>query len=323
MQKHVKILLLVCCTLFFRLVSAQDIRGGWVEYEWLSGYTYSYTATILVDSTLDAKRPGINLYDCASSPFLTTSGYASSGNVRIYKFLGQSTLGGPGSCVAYIEEFSRVQFIRNIIQSYTRPLNVYNIVNISPFIGPNSSPVIINPPINFTETANTIIYNPSAFDIDGDSLSYQLIKSSTGFSMASQHILYPNSTVDNSGTVTIPKDSTGLFAFCLKINEWRKNLDGNWQPIGEMPIDFVVDMVSSVGIKEYKKTEQLLIYPNPASTTLTIKSNSKLNSEIEILNCLGEIVLKQNYSESIDVSKLIPGYYFIKVDNSHSKFVKE
>lgn len=277
----------------------------------------------MIDSTVGSNRTGLQLYDCASNPFLNFSGSTNIGKVKIGKYNGLTTASGPGACIAYIEENFRVQHVRNIIQSYQRAIFVYSTLNINSFTGPNSSVIIVNPPVSFIENTNTITYNPNAYDPDGDSLSYQLIKCSIGASLSSQHILFPNSTIDNVGTLTIPKDSTGLFAFCIKITESRKDLDGNWQPLNSTILDFVVDMISSVGIKELDKKEIISIYPNPTSNILNIKSNSKTNSEIEITNQLGQTVLEQKYSESIDVSKLVPGCYFIRVDNSYSKFIKE
>lgn len=321
MRRFVKSVLLVCCFVFSKSNFAQDIRGGWIEYKWISGYTYSFTTTLLVDSVLDANRTGISMFGCG--PTSTLSGISNSGKIKIYKFSEINTLSGPGNCVGYIEESSRVQYIRNMPQSHQQALYVYSILNINSFGGPNSTPILTSLPVNLTTSLNTITYNPGAIDPDGDSLSYQLVHCLRSPSMSYQHIFFPNTAINNYGTLTIPNDSTGLFAFCIKISEWRKDVNGNYQPINETPIDFVVDMVSSVGINELNKNEMISIYPNPTSNILNIKSNSKTNSEIEITNQLGQTVLKQKFSESIDVCKLVPGCYFIRVDNSYSKFIKE
>lgn len=295
-----------------------------MEYKWISGYTYSFTAYLLSDSTVSSPRNAVQLFDCASYPSLTSAGVINVGKVKISKYTGlTTTASGPGLCHAYIEENSRVQYIRNISQSYQQALHIYTMLSINVFMGPNSSPKIINPPVFFIDNPNTITYNPNAFDSDGDSLSYSLIKCNGTTLPGFWHTLYPNTTIDNSGTVTIPKDSAGLFAFCIQIVEWRKDFDGIWQSISSSNIDFVVDIVSSVGINKLTKKEIISIYPNPTSNTLNIKTNSKTNSEIEIFNSLGQMVLKQKYSESVDVSKLVPGYYFIRINNSYSKFIKE
>lgn len=87
---------------------------------------------------------------------------------------------------------------------------------------------------------------------------------------------------------------------------------------------------SDVGISENYKNNKLSIYPNPTTSILTISSSniSQINSKIEIVNTLGQIVLIQWYSKSIDVSVLSKGLYTLKVitqENEiyYSKFIKE
>ncbi len=76
------------------------------------------------------------------------------------------------------------------------------------------------------------------------------------------------------------------------------------------------------------------LFPNPASGFINLplqQSNLSLseeNSEIEIVNYLGQTILKTFYSPILDVSKLEPGYYYLKLSlqNTQSynyKFVKE
>lgn len=81
---------------------------------------------------------------------------------------------------------------------------------------------------------------------------------------------------------------------------------------------------TGIGIEQLNsETSNFYLYPNPTSDNLRIKTNSNINSEIQITNQIGQMVLKQKYSESVDVSKLVPGCYFIRIDNSYSKFIKE
>ena len=43
------------------------------------------------------------------------------------------------------------------------------------FFGVNSSPVLLQPPIDFANVGYTFIHNPLAYDEDGDSLHFELI----------------------------------------------------------------------------------------------------------------------------------------------------
>ena len=59
--------------------------------------------------------------------------------------------------------------------------------------------------------------------------------------------------------------------------------------------------------------EELIIYPNPAKQFITIKINSKdYTGEYELINLTGKIILKNNYTNKIDLSEIEPGIYYLK-----------
>jgi hypothetical protein len=72
--------------------------------------------------------------------------------------------------------------------------------------------------------------------------------------------------------------------------------------------------------------QRLTIYPNPATTSLTITSQSPIN-QITITNLLGQTIYSNNYNSEqvqVDVSDLPTGLYFVKVNGSEMrKFMKE
>jgi hypothetical protein len=93
--------------------------------------------------------------------------------------------------------------------------------------------------------------------------------------------------------------------------------------------DFSFESIN-VGIKEYDKYKSLKLYPNPTTNSLFISNgeNKFQNTEIKILNYLGQIVSEKPYTNSVDVSGLAKGLYTLKIiarDNAvlYSKFVKE
>lgn len=85
-----------------------------------------------------------------------------------------------------------------------------------------------------------------------------------------------------------------------------------------------------IGIKENSLKENIVIYPNPAFTTLNIEiENHEIGrSRIEILNYLGQTVYKSEFKKQLHISQLSSGCYILKIytfDNRyfHSKFIKE
>jgi len=79
---------------------------------------------------------------------------------------------------------------------------------------------------------------------------------------------------------------------------------------------------AAVGIQN-KKLNTISIFPNPTSDLLHIISPVNSDTRFTVLDTRGRIVLQGtlNYS-SVDVSKLAPGEYFIKVDEGVAKFRK-
>ena len=64
----------------------------------------------------------------------------------------------------------------------------------------------------------------------------------------------------------------------------------------------------------------LSVYPNPAKNTLAIDGNY---TSATIYDLFGKLVLTTDYKNTIDVSALSNGIYFIKVDNTTIKFIKQ
>ncbi|MBA3704946.1 MAG: T9SS type A sorting domain-containing protein, partial [Bacteroidetes bacterium] len=95
--------------------------------------------------------------------------------------------------------------------------------------------------------------------------------------------------------------------------------------------NFVNQCGNTIGIKENTlSNNQVSVYPNPATNILHISSEQREfeNSEIEISNIIGQLILYSAFNSEIDVSKLTQGIYYLKVTTSnkqtyYSKFIKE
>ena len=109
---------------------------------------------------------------------------------------------------------------------------------------------------------------------------------------------------------------------------WKANSD-SIKFIAQLKNSSLYNTCVNVGIRGIDEKNQIKIYPNPTASQLNISSeqNDLSSSTIEITNNIGQIVLQLTFSNSIDVSTLPEGCYFITVttkDNRpyHSKFVK-
>ena len=66
------------------------------------------------------------------------------------------------------------------------------------------------------------------------------------------------------------------------------------------------------------------LYPNPATTQLTISASSAIN-ELTITNIIGQTIYSHQYNATkveLDVMALPPGVYFVKVNDEVRKFIK-
>jgi aminopeptidase N len=70
------------------------------------------------------------------------------------------------------------------------------------------------------------------------------------------------------------------------------------------------------------KMDQLSIYPNPAKDQLFI-SGLKKQTDFTIYTADGRLVKKGGTESKIDISSLVKGIYFLKIQNSNLKFIKE
>jgi PKD repeat protein len=90
--------------------------------------------------------------------------------------------------------------------------------------------------------------------------------------------------------------------------------------------------VYTVGIEKINADISASIFPNPVSGELSIKFNSSVDTDIEIIICdiLGQELWKEelnvsagSYVKKIDMQKFTAGVYFIKVSSSGGQFVKK
>jgi len=88
---------------------------------------------------------------------------------------------------------------------------------------------------------------------------------------------------------------------------------------------FTVIDNGSTGV-ETLDTELFSIYPNPANDKIQVKLKTTENQEVEFLDIKGSLMFKGILTEmtsTIDVSKLSNGIYFITIDNTTKKIIKQ
>lgn len=108
----------------------------------------------------------------------------------------------------------------------------------------------------------------------------------------------------------------------FNLNDWTDASGGEWQrwwvDNGTLNEGASSEIDCSATIHE--SVDEWMVYPNPTTHLLHIKSNQKLSTEIYQTN--GSLVLKSDQL-SIDVSHLESGVYVMKlIDSNHTKIIK-
>ena len=168
------------------------------------------------------------------------------------------------------------------------------------------------------------VINASDIDNDGD---LDLISSSFINSGATSEIFYLLNE-NGLGDFDLPNLITNEIQYTTGVFTCDINLDGKLDLISSSQIDSKIAWYSNnlLGINENTLSE-VLIYPNPTSGILYIKSKQPI-SQISIYNILGQNIEKTQNTNLIDLSKAEAGVYFLKIvdENGNSqtnKILKE
>lgn len=158
-------------------VYATHQRAGEISYTHISGLTYEFTITTYTYTPSPADRPQIEVFwgDGTSSEIDRNLKINMDNNISQNIYITQHTFSAAGTFHVTFEDPNRNAGIVNIPSSVEIPFFIETILIINPFIGGNSSPTLLNPPLDNACTDVPFYHNPGAYDTDGDSLSYRLI----------------------------------------------------------------------------------------------------------------------------------------------------
>ena len=84
-----------------------------------------------------------------------------------------------------------------------------------------------------------------------------------------------------------------------------------------LPVTLKLSVFAHLDVDEHLG-ESFLVYPNPADDQITVT----INGDYRITNVFGQTVMTGHESQSIDVSCLASGVYFLNVDGIIRKFIK-
>jgi len=224
---------------------ATHVRGGYLDYRWLSANSYEFSAIIYLDANGVHAQPEITiagLPDLVTLPLIAYEPIPGAAGKDTRKGIYRGVYTFP------VIPFLGVVIYKAAVILPNRNTGVVNLsppsdqisyfieteIQINPYLGANSSPVfsdnlpVINAPINETSIAAI-----SATDADGDSLVYSIIptlqskgKVATGYVQPDQVSACASCTftIDrDSGTITWDRPVRGgEYVVTVKVEEYRR-----------------------------------------------------------------------------------------------------
>lgn len=153
-------------------------RAGEITYRQISQYTYEITLITYTytPSAANEQRDQLEMFwgDDTFGDINRISIEYLPDDIQKNTYVGQHTYPGAGVYQIVMSDPNRNEGIMNIPNSVTVVFTLKTTLKIDPSLGFNNTPVLLNPPIDKAALNEVFIHNPSAFDPDGDSLSYKM-----------------------------------------------------------------------------------------------------------------------------------------------------
>ncbi|MDR2038965.1 MAG: gliding motility-associated C-terminal domain-containing protein [Bacteroidales bacterium] len=244
---HILLLLLFCTA---GTGWATHNRAGQIVYKHISGHTYEFTVTTFTYTLSAADRSEL---DISWGDNTVSTMYRDASKIEMlpdnYKknvYVIRHTFPGSGVYSVVVEDPNRNLGVENIPNSVSVVFSVKTIFRIDPNLGANNAPELLTYPIDKAALGQVFIHNPSAFDIDGDSLSYELTTCTRDRGIEIEDYSLPeasDSLVVNPITgdlIWAAPMKKGIYNIAMKIDEWRKGVK-----IGSIARDMQIEVVDS------------------------------------------------------------------------------
>jgi len=236
-------------------VLATHNRAGEITYahkpDMDNRYRYEVVITTYTkQSSTNADRDSltINWGDNSKSVLGRDNGPTVDGNfdgeplgndIKKNTYTGIHNYPGPGEYLLWMQDLNRIDSIININfgNSMNEPFYIENTLKIldPQFYSFNNSPILLQPPIDFAGLGIPYIHNPNAFDIDGDSLHFELVIPKISVGEDVPNYIYPNGIepgVDNNYTIDAQTgefiwdapQKKGIYNIAIVISEFRDGI---------------------------------------------------------------------------------------------------
>ncbi len=283
-------------------------RAGEITLTQLDALTYEITITTFTYtlSLADRDRLEVQWGDNTFSYANRTTKVKLPNFYYKNTYKSQHTFPGPGIYEIVVQDPNRNEGVKNIPSSVNVIFSIKTTIMINSGLGNNSTPILLNPPIDRAGYQQVFIHNPAAYDPDGDSLSYKLtVCTEQDGKPIKGYILPPASDTlyidPYTGDLTwITPSDTGIFNIAIDIEEFRSGVKignivrdmqvevyptDNNPPVQSTPGNYCVEAGSTLAffveatdidndsIKQFATGGPLIVESSPANYT-----NDRLSS---------------------------------------------
>jgi gliding motility-associated-like protein len=213
-------------------VFATHNRAGQITFTHISGYTYSVTVTTFTYTLSAADRSEllVDWGDNSSTYVARNEAVFLPNNYKHNTYTTTHTFPGPGVYQIVMQDPNRNYGIINIPNSVNVIFSIKTTLVVNPDIGQNSAPQLLTFPIDKAALGHIFIHNPSAYDPDGDSLSYKMAictgqngKPISDYTLpAASDTIYVNPITGD--LVWDAPVQVGKYNVAMNIEEWRRGV---------------------------------------------------------------------------------------------------
>ena len=186
----------------------QQIPSGDCTSNTVRATVYTWTKT----SSIAADRDSVTIcWDvdgpCEVVPRANGNGNPLANDVKANIYTATHTYDGPGRYTVSMTDPNRNGGILNVNPPGSENVQFHLQTTFTLFAGQssgcNSTPELLNPPIDYACSGELFAHNPGAYDVDGDSLSYELIVPLQDVNTPVPNYIWPTNVQNQGGSLTI------------------------------------------------------------------------------------------------------------------------
>jgi hypothetical protein len=222
-------------------------QGGKIEIAWMTALTYEITITTYTKtSSIQADRPVLDTVSIGGVilPFSRNSKINLPGDLSVNEYKRIYSFPDQGRYKVHVIDPNRNTDLVNIPNSVSVPFCVESeVVVFDPaYYCTASTPVYNLPPLVHAYINKELIYNPTAYDVDRDSLVFSLVPCLGANALPIPGYVIPAGISINSHTGEMRWNNTtlgmdGVYAFCIKSEKFRRGIN-----VGYTTLDFQFEL---------------------------------------------------------------------------------